>query len=29
MPDMQLDGEPVYDTPLGVYGMLELPLRWG
>ena len=29
MPAMQLDGEPVYDTPLGVYGMLELPLRWG
>ena len=21
--------EPVYDTPLGVYGMLKLPLRWG
>ena len=29
MPDLQLDGEPVYDTPLGVYGMLELPVRFG
>jgi hypothetical protein len=28
MPDLQLDGDPVYDTPLGVYGMLELPLRF-
>ena len=28
MPDLELDGEPVYDTPLGVYGLLELPVRW-
>ena len=26
--DLELDGEPVYDTPLGVYGLLELPVRW-
>jgi cytochrome P450 len=29
MPGLELDGEPVYDTPLGVYGMLELPVRFG
>ena len=28
MPRLELDGDPVYDTPLGVYGMLELPIRW-
>jgi cytochrome P450 len=28
MPELELDGEPVYDTPLGVYGLLELPVRW-
>ena len=28
MPGLELDGEPVHDTPLGVYGMLALPLRW-
>lgn len=28
MPDLELDGEPEYDTPLGVYGLLSLPLRW-
>jgi cytochrome P450 len=28
MPNLELDGEPVYDTPLGVYGLLELPLRF-
>jgi len=28
MPGLELDGEPVYDTPLGVYGLLELPIRW-
>jgi cytochrome P450 len=28
MPELALDGEPVYDTPMGVYGLLELPLRW-
>jgi cytochrome P450 len=29
MPAVELDGEPEYDTPLGVYGLLKLPLRWG
>jgi len=29
MPALRLDGEPEYDTPLGVYGMLKLPVRWG
>jgi cytochrome P450 len=29
MPGLELDGEPEYDTPLGVYGLLKLPLRWG
>ena len=28
MPDLELDGEPVFDTPYGVYGMESLPLRW-
>ena len=28
MPGLQLDGEPEYDTPLGLYGMKRLPLRW-
>jgi cytochrome P450 len=28
MPEMELDGDPVYDTPLGIYGMLELPVRF-
>jgi cytochrome P450 len=28
MPGLGLDGEPVYDTPLGVYGLLKLPLRF-
>src|SRR3954453_10117725 len=28
MPGLALDGEPVYDTPMGVYGLLELPVRW-
>jgi cytochrome P450 len=28
MPGLELDGEPEYDTPLGVYGMLKLPVRW-
>lgn len=26
---LELDGPPVYDTPPGVYGLLELPLRLG
>ena len=25
---LALDGEPVYDTPLGVYGLRELPIRF-
>jgi cytochrome P450 len=29
MQGLELDGEPVYDTPLGVYGLLELPIRFG
>ncbi|MEA2473080.1 MAG: hypothetical protein QOE06_995 [Thermoleophilaceae bacterium] len=29
MPDLALDGEPVFDTPFGVYGMESLPVRWG
>ncbi len=28
MPGLALDGAPRYDTPLGVYGLLALPLRW-
>ena len=28
MPDLRLDGEPVYDTPLGVYGLSSLPIAW-
>ena len=28
-PDLELDGDPVFDTPFGVYGMHSLPLRWG
>ena len=28
MPDLELDGEPVYDTPLGIYGLDELPVRF-
>jgi cytochrome P450 len=29
MPGLDLDGEPVYDSVHGVYGLDELPLRWG
>ena len=29
MPELRLDGEPEYDTPLGLYGMKRLPMRWG
>jgi cytochrome P450 len=29
MPGLELAGEPIYDTPMGVYGLLELPVRWG
>ena len=28
MPELALDGEPEYDTPLGVYGLNALPIRW-
>jgi cytochrome P450 len=28
MPGLALDGEPEYDTPLGLYGMKRLPIRW-
>jgi len=28
MPDLALDGEPVFDSPLGVYGLDALPIRW-
>jgi cytochrome P450 len=28
MRELELDGEPEYDTPLGVYGLLSLPVRW-
>jgi cytochrome P450 len=29
MPNLALDGDPVFDTPFGVYGMESLPVRWG
>jgi cytochrome P450 len=29
MPELQLDADPVYDTPLGIYGVRELRLRFG
>ena len=28
MTDLELDGDPLFDTPFGVYGMQSLPLRW-
>ncbi len=28
-PGLELDGEPAYDSVHGVYGLDELPLRWG
>jgi cytochrome P450 len=28
MRELELDGEPVYDTITGLYGMLSLPVRW-
>ena len=28
MKDLQLAGEPVYDTPLGVHGLNELPISF-
>ena len=29
MRSLRLDGEPGYDTPLGVYGLDSLPISWG
>ena len=29
MPNLRLDGEPEFDTPLGVYGLPRLPVAWG
>ena len=29
MPGLELDGEPVYDSVHGVYGLDALPVRWG
>jgi cytochrome P450 len=29
MPRMELDGEPVYESILGIYGLAELPIRFG
>jgi cytochrome P450 len=28
MPGLELDGEPQFDSPLGVYGLDSLPIRW-
>jgi hypothetical protein len=28
MGGLELDGEPVYDTITGLYGMRSLPVRW-
>jgi cytochrome P450 len=28
MPELALDGEPQFDSPLGVYGLHALPIRW-
>jgi cytochrome P450 len=29
MPGLALDGEPVYDSVNGIYGLERLPVRWG
>jgi cytochrome P450 len=29
MPGLALDGEPAYDTPIGIYALDGLPLRFG
>jgi cytochrome P450 len=29
MPDLELDGEPDFDSINGIYGLRSLPLRWG
>ena len=28
MPDLELDGEPAYDTPFGIYALDALPIRF-
>jgi hypothetical protein len=28
MPNLELDGEPAYDTPLGIYALERLPVRF-
>lgn len=28
MRDLELNGQPAFDTPLGIYGLNELPIRW-
>jgi len=28
MPELELDGEPVYESILGIYGLAELPVRF-
>ena len=28
MPDLELDGEPVFGSVNGIYGLDELPVRW-
>jgi cytochrome P450 len=28
MPGLELDGEPLFDSPLGVYGLDAMPVRW-
>ncbi len=29
MGTLELDGEPVYESILGIYGLAELPIRFG
>ena len=29
MPRLELDGEPVFESILGIYGLAELPIRFG
>jgi cytochrome P450 len=29
LPSLALDGEPVYESILGIYGLAELPVRFG
>jgi hypothetical protein len=28
LPELELDGGPVYDTPLGIYALDALPIVW-